>query len=178
VNSRSHKRPRPPLDQQALDQLALFYVGRYATTRAKLRHYLARKVRERGWEGPTGPDFDTLVNRFSARGYVDDTAFAAARSASLQRRGYGERRIAQALRAAGVAEEDSGNAREDARDKAMEIAVHFARRRRLGPFSMDPGDQSARNKAFAAMARAGHSPEVIRRVLDASPAELADPDWF
>ena len=29
--------------------MALAYVGRYATTRAKLASYLGRKLRERGW---------------------------------------------------------------------------------------------------------------------------------
>ena len=31
---------RPPLDGEGLEQAALFYAGRYATTRAKLRFYL------------------------------------------------------------------------------------------------------------------------------------------
>ena len=39
-----------------LDALALAYVGRFATTRARLRSYLARKIRERGWEGAREPD--------------------------------------------------------------------------------------------------------------------------
>ena len=32
------------------------YVGRFATTRAKLAHYLLRKLREKGWEGARPPD--------------------------------------------------------------------------------------------------------------------------
>ena len=32
-----------------LEQAALFYAGRYATTRAKLAAYLVRKLRERCW---------------------------------------------------------------------------------------------------------------------------------
>jgi regulatory protein len=50
VNSRHRpRRALPPLDQAALQELALRYVGKYATTRAKLRAYLGRKLRERGW---------------------------------------------------------------------------------------------------------------------------------
>ena len=48
----SRQRPRKtaqPLDGQRLDALALHYVGRFATTRAKLVQYLHRKLRERGW---------------------------------------------------------------------------------------------------------------------------------
>ena len=39
-----------------MQDLALRYVGKYATTRAKLAAYLARKLRERGWDGQREPD--------------------------------------------------------------------------------------------------------------------------
>src|SRR5688572_19053227 len=110
------KRPRPPLDAEALERLGLAYAGRYATTRAKLAAYLARKVRERGWDGAAEPPIALLVARFAELGYVDDRAFAEARAGALLRRGYGERRVEQALRAAGVGEEDGGPARGQAKD--------------------------------------------------------------
>jgi regulatory protein len=94
--------PRPPLDEEGLERLALHYAGRYATTRAKLRAYLRRKVTERGWEGSSPAPVERLAERLAGLGYVDDKAFASARAASLLRRGYGERRIGEALRAAGV----------------------------------------------------------------------------
>lgn len=172
---RTSRHQRPPLDPEGLERLALFYVGRYATTRARLRAYLGRKLKERGWEGGPAPDIEELVERLAARGYVDDGAFASARASSLQRRGYGERRVAQALRAAGIEDPDSEGAREQARLAAIQTARRFAERRRLGPFSANPGDPDARRKAFAAMLRAGHPPDVVRKLLDASVAEL--PDW-
>ena len=104
------RRPRPPLDGEGLERLALFYAGRYATTRAKLEAYLARKLKERGWAGPGDPPLRGLAERFTELGYVDDEAFAASRAASLGRRGYGERRVAEALRAAGVGEAEAGPA--------------------------------------------------------------------
>ena len=41
------RRERPPLDAEKLRELALAYVGRFATTRARLSTYLERKIRER-----------------------------------------------------------------------------------------------------------------------------------
>ena len=38
--------------------LALSYAGRYATTQAKLKHYLKRKLRTRGWAGEDEPAVD------------------------------------------------------------------------------------------------------------------------
>ena len=86
-----------PLDASRLEELALTYVARFATSAAKLERYLTRKVRERGWEGESEPQFAALVERYIELGYVDDAAFARARAGSLLRRGYGPRRIGQAL---------------------------------------------------------------------------------
>ena len=96
------RRVKPPLGAETLEQAALFYAGRYATTRAKLAAYLLRKVRERGWSEPGPPPIEALVERMAALGYVDDRAFANARAGALTRRGYGLRRVGQALRAAGL----------------------------------------------------------------------------
>ena len=170
-----HKPPRPPLDSEGLQRLALFYVGRYATTGTKLRSYLTRKVRERGWEGER-PDLDAMIERFKDLGYIDDGAFASSRAASLQRRGYGERRVAQALQAAGIGEEDAADANAQAREGALAAALRFAERRRIGPFAAVELDREARQKAFAAMMRAGHPMDVVRRVLEASPGEIPDSD--
>src|SRR5437660_3843439 len=101
------RRPLPPLDDQRLGELALRYVGRFSTTRAKLRTYLARKIRERGWDGAREPDLARIADRFAEQGYVDDAAYALAKSEALTGRGYGKRRVLEQLRAAGVADEDS-----------------------------------------------------------------------
>lgn len=171
-----HSRAKPPLDRGGLERIALHYAGRYATTRAKLGAYLARKVRERGWAGDESPDLDALVRRFAELGYVDDRAFASSRAAALQRRGYGTRRIDQALKAAGLDEEDAAPAKEDAESQAWNAALRFAERKRLGPYAAEPLDRDARRRAFAAMVRAGHDLSFVRQVLDARPGEIPNPD--
>jgi regulatory protein len=175
VEPERHKKPRPPLDRERLERLALHYVGRYATTREKVKSYLARKVKERGWEGER-PDLDALVERLSALGYVDDRAFASARASSMQRRGYGERRVSQALRAAGVEDKDAAEARDQTKDGAMGAALRFAKRKRIGPFAAAAADREAQQKAFAAMMRAGHPFEIVRQVLNASAEDIPDSD--
>ena len=171
----SHDRGRtvkPPLDARGLEQAALFYAGRYATTRAKLAAYLVRKLRERGWADATPPPVDTLVERMAALGYVDDKAFASARAGALTRRGYGVRRVSAALRAAGIGEEDSAEAREVAEDGAFDAALRFAERRKIGPFAVVEADRPAREKAVAAMLRAGHPSAIVRRIVAAKPGEI------
>ena len=118
-----------PLDLPALNALALNYLGKYATTRHKLRIYLVRKLNERGWNGTESAPVDAVVERCAELGYVDDAGFAAARGAALLRRGFGEQRIAQALRAVGIDAETAAPTREAARDGAFEAALAFARRK-------------------------------------------------
>ena len=176
VRGRPDKRPPSPLDSEGLERLGLFYAGRYATTRSKLAAYLRRKLKERGWSGAGEPPVERLVERFAELGYVDDKGFASARTASLLRRGYGERRVEQALRGAGIAEEDSAGARDISGEDALAAAHRFARRRRLGPYAPSVPDRAARDKAAAAMLRAGHRLDLIRQVLAAGPEDLPEPD--
>jgi regulatory protein len=173
-------RPRPPLDDKGLHELALRYVGKYATTRSKLSAYLARKLRERGWDGAREPDLSAIADRFAELGYVDDAAYALARSRALSSRGYGRRRLDQKLRQAGVGEEDGAAARELAERDAVDAALRFAERRRIGPFGAPSKDPKAREKAIGAMVRAGHGFALAKAVVDwpsdrpIDPREVAD----
>ena len=169
---RRSPRVRPPLDAKGLEELALRYVGRYATSRAKLIAYLDRKVRERGWGEADEAPFQALADRFCELGYVDDAAYALAKSRSLSSRGYGRRRLEQKLRLSGIGDEDSAAAREHADREAVDAALHYARRRRIGPFSAGTIDPRQREKALAAMVRAGHSFALAQVVVD-WPAETS-----
>jgi regulatory protein len=167
----------PPLDEARLNELALRYVGRFATTRAKFRSYLARKVRERGWGGGAEPDFAGIAERFASLGYIDDASFALSKSQSLTARGYGKRRVVEALKIAGIDEDDGSSARNHAEIEAVTAAVRFARRRRIGPFAhAGPTDPRAKEKALAAMMRAGHGFELSRKILALPPDEEVDID--
>ena len=170
------RRSAPPLDDQALQELALRYVGQFATTRAKLRTYLARKVRERGWAGQGEPDLPGLADRFAGQGFINDAGYALAKAQALTTRGYGKRRLLQKLRAAGVDEDDSAAARQHSESEAVAAALRFAERRRLGPFAESPpADRKAREKAIAAMVRAGHDFALARAIIDLPPGGPVDP---
>lgn len=159
-----------------MHELALFYVGKFATTRAKLASYLNRKLRERGWEGDDQPDVARLVERLAASGLVDDASYALSKSRSLSERGYGAARVRQTLRAAGIDEDDGQAARELAANEAASAALRFARRKRIGPFAERVLDRPAREKALAAMIRAGHRFEIAKAVVNAEPGSEIDLD--
>lgn len=178
----SVKRRNPqPLNAQRLEELALAYVARFATTQAKLRGYLQRKIQERGWagegereDGGAGP-VEALVSRYTELGYVDDGAWARMKAGSLLRRGYGARRVGEALGHAGVDEDLRHAARPD-EGAERRAALVLARRRRFGPFAAQPADRPTHEKHIAAMLRAGHRLDMARAIVEAESPEAAE-DW-
>lgn len=177
-----------PLDETSLRDLALAYVARFATTGAKLEGYLLRKLRERGVaEDGDGrviaPDVAALVARLIELGYVDDEAYARSKTRDLTARGYGARRVSQALWAAGV---DETTQEETAPGEATlrRSAILLAKKRRFGPFGLAPQDEEPsevvhkrREKQVAAMLRAGHRYEHVAFILDA-PNEQDIDEWL
>ena len=180
--------------------MALAYVARFATSAGRLRTYLKRKLRERGWElaGEVEADADpqfaladgesrvaALIERFVAAGYVDDESYAKAKTGGLLRRGFGRRRINEALGAAGI-DEALREAVMPGEGAQRQAALAFARKRRFGPFGADsagrgPGDrgpdhQARRQKQMAAMLRAGHAMDAVRFLLGAVSVQEAE-DW-
>lgn len=170
---RARKRPPKPLDSVRLGELALAYVARFSTSAAKLERYLLRKLRERGWEGDGEPQIPALVETYVELGYVDDEAYARAKTGGLLRRGYGARRVCQALGEAGIAED----LRETVRPgdfAARQAILALARRRRFGPFAAGPIDKALREKQIAAMLRAGHPLDSAREIVDATSVAEAE----
>ncbi len=156
------KRPPKPLDAARLEELAVSYVARFATSAAKLEKYLQRKLRERGFvedaadswlpDDGTGEGNDEIdpafaleagrakiaevVAKFVERNYVDDDEYAKNRAGSLLNRGFGGRRIEATLRHDGIAE-DVREANAPDRNEAREAALALAKKRRFGPFARD-----------------------------------------
>lgn len=175
MTGRSPRKPRPPLNAESLQSLALRYVERFATSRARLASYLNRKLVERGWVGDRPADIGGLVDRFSDLGYVDDRSFALSKARSLGTRGYGARRVRQALQQAGISEDDRTDADQHVEEDKVESALRYARRKRIGPYATVDIDRVAREKALAAMIRAGHGFDLSRKIVQMDPGADIDP---
>jgi regulatory protein len=167
------KQAKPPLNQTKLRDLALHYVGRYATSTAKLSGYLSRKIRERGWDGPAA-DIEAMIANFVELGYVDDAGYAAARARSLTQRGFGLRRVNEDLRAKGIDEADSADARDQAAAERWQAAERFAQRKRIGPFAASEASPETRQKQLQAFLRAGHGFDIARAFVRAAPGQIVE----
>jgi regulatory protein len=162
-----------PLDEEALEALALTYAGRYATSRAKLIAYLGRKLRERGWANEGEAPVQAIADRMVTLRYVDDAAYAAMTSGAMQRRGLGARRIAQKLVVDGIDEAVRGEASPDEAER-WAAAERLARRKRIGPYASETPDRALRERQIATFLRAGHDMATARKWVDASPGEMPE----
>ena len=139
----------------------------------KLEQYLQRKLRERGWEDEGEPDLSGIVQRFVELGYIDDAHYAQVKADSLLRRGYGNRRISESLRHAGIDEHITESVEGDDA-AAKEAALTFVRRKRFGPFGAQPPDLAARRRQIQSIARAGHGFQIAIALVDAKSEEEAE----
>ena len=156
------------IDTDLLERWALGYLEHYASSAENLRRVLMRRVRRHAPEAvqPARPLIEAIVTRYREAGLLDDAAYAAARAASLHRRGDSLRVIRARLATKGVAGEDVAGAvgalQELGSDPDLAAACAFARRRRLGPFRRAPSDRA---RELAVFARAGFSRRVAEAVL-------------
>lgn len=165
---------RPALDEAALRELALAYVGRFATSGARLVRYLERKIRERGWAGETEADPRALVTRFMELGYLDDASYARMKGASMQRRGLGAARIRGALTADGIREPDRADALDEALSARWDAADVLARKKRIGPYAAEKADPALREKHMGVFLRAGHDMGTARAWVHSDPGEFPE----
>ncbi len=165
-----------PLNEASLNDLALSYVSRYATSRAKLFAYLQRKLRERGWGGERPADPDAVADRMVELRYIDDGAYAAMKADAMVRRGYGKRRLSDIYFRDGIAEDDRAEADRLAEDGRWDAAVTFARKKRVGAFAPAPLDPDQQRRALAAFLRAGHDMALARLLISLEPG--ADIDQY
>ncbi len=173
------KRKPRKATQRSLENAALFYLQRFASSSENLRRVLMRRVERSARTHETDSDegaawVDDIVRRYLASGLLDDGAYAEARAQSLRRRGDSAYKIRGKLMAKGVGADLIAETLE-AEDKGVELeaAAALARRRGLGPFRAGNRKES-RQRDMAALARAGFSPDVAQRVVEAeTPDDLA-----
>jgi regulatory protein len=163
------------LDAAALDRAALDYLARFASSSVNLRRVLARKVARAAAGAPSEGGaklVEDLIARYLRAGLLDDRAYAGQLAASLIRRGTSRFAIAGRLAQKGVAAEliaqTLAGLDATAGDSEIAAACALARRRRLGPYRAPPARAAARNKDLAALARAGFSLGVARRIVAAA----------
>lgn len=172
---------RRPLTATSLENAALHYLGRYASSSANLRRILLRKV-ARGADQDSDRSegarlVEELIARYLRSGLLDDRTYAAQAAKSLARRGASRFSIGGKLAQKGVAAElvkETLEGLAEGGNSDITAACALVRRRRLGPYRSRGIAADWRRKDLATLARAGFSLDVARRVLAARNVEALE----
>lgn len=162
------KTPRK-ITERYLENAALYYLQRYASSAANLRQVMHRKIdRSCRFHGDDPkafyPHVETLIQRYEKSGLLDDGVYARSKVASLRRQGLSKRAIEMRLKAKGLDQEHLDKAFEeiDENDENPELkaAIAYVRRKRLGR------NPEREQKDLAALARVGFGYETARLALN------------
>ena len=170
-----------------LENKALHYLGRYATTERRLAQVLGRFAqRKMDDEDPERMKLliAKMVSSCVEKGYVNDKDFAAQKTASLRRQGSSRFQIKNKLFERGVNRDliDEAIEENDA-EHEYDIEVHsaliYARKRRLGPYAKPPVGQDEmkegwQQKHYASLARAGYSRKTCGVIMELETKEDAE----
>jgi regulatory protein len=168
------KKPRK-VSPRYLENAALHYLKRYAATQSQLKRVLLRRVdrslKVHGGERAEALGWvDALTEKLVRGGLLNDEAYAGMKAHSLRASGRSARVIAQKLRMKGVCAEVVTRKLADATAELSEeeAARIWARKKRLGPFR-GKARADHRQKDLAALARAGFSFGIAKKVIDSDP---------
>ncbi len=165
------------VDGTRLEEWALSYLARFASSEEGLRRVLMRRARrfvgtDRTALAAVSEAVDALLARYRETGLLDDAAYAESRARSLFRRGASSAAIAHALRAKGIERALVYRALDALKSEDPEpdlaAASAYARRRRLGPFRRAAADPARERRSFA---RAGFDRRTAEAVLACRDAQ-------
>ena len=171
---------------------ALHYLARYAAGSENLRRVLLRRIARAAAQHPEldaprqaqlRAEAEQIIASCIAKNIIDDDAYAVAQArraraqgksarlvtAKLRQKGLTQPQITAALATADTSESVGVDPDQNsAGDAEYRAALRLARRRKLGPYRIAPGDAAQARRDLAALARAGFSGAVARHVLQCS----------
>ena len=191
-----NKRMPKKITYDRLRNIALYYLGRYASSSANLRQVLNRRVQKSAYYH-TDTDreqasvwIDDIVADMIRMDYIDDGEYAKNKAHSLHMRGTSSRTIYQKLLQKGLdketikqaidsLDEDLQSAEEPQNPQGnldLIAAIRYAKRRRIGVYRIkstpDPDKQYQRD--LSSLARNGFSPDICQKILGAESADELD----
>ena len=181
--ARERKPPRP-VTAASLENAAVYYLSRFASSSGNLRRVLMRKVArgarnaEDGQAEAGAQMVEALIARYLDKGLLNDRAYAAQAASSLARRGASRYSIAGKLAQKGVESElvtqTIADLNEEGEATELAAACALVRRRRMGAYRTPEKRADFRDKDLASLARAGFRLDLARRVLRAKDIEALE----
>ncbi len=167
--------------RKSLENIAVYYLGRYDAPARHLKRILMRRVDKSARVHEIDRDeaetwVDEVVEKLVGQGYVDDARYARNRARNLLGNGKSQRAIEADLRGRGLDRDIVDTAMAavievDKYEADLSAAWRLARRRRIGPYRLE-GRDTRRDKDMGILARAGFNYSIARSVIDADSTDL------
>lgn len=162
-----------------LENSALFYLQRFATSVANFRTVMKRKIDKSCAFHEVSPVeyyplIENLIERYTKVGLLNDEVFTQSKVNSFRRRGDSKKMITQKLLSKGLGfdaieaglEKHASELDEDYDGHAEMIAAKaYIKRRRLGAYRSQENEET-QQKDLASLARAGYSYDTAKKALD------------
>jgi regulatory protein len=180
---RAKKKPRhKKVTPHAIERWAIHHLDRYSSSAMNLRQVLRRRImrieiaQEESF--PDAPEWiDATIKEMRAQGFIDDRKYAVALVERLRGRGSSTRKIQSQLSGKGVPWEIVRECTIDAAKGGDELkaALKYARRRRLGPYRLDPETRAEqKQRDLGALGRSGFSYGIASQIIDAEDVETLE----
>ena len=167
--------------KQMLMNKAVYYLGRYSSSRQRLREVLQRFAMRKlaAYEqAEVACAIDAVLDDCIRLGYVDDAAFALSRACSKRRSGGSalaiRRSLAEHAIGRDLADKALAKADEPTSEGELAAALRLAARRRIGPYFKRESDHDTYRRQLASLARAGFSFATAKAVMALGSADEAE----
>lgn len=175
--NKREKRPPKKITQSYLHNSGLYYLERFAASKAHFKSVMARKIKKSCMAHPD-QDYDScieildkLIDSFVNSGLLDDTVYAKGIAQSMRRKGQSKSFVMQKMGVKGIdktlAQETIEFIDEDVEEPELTAAIRLTQRKRIGYYAAQPHEDM--KKPLGIMARAGFSYEISVRALKYNP---------
>jgi regulatory protein len=169
-----------PVTPQYLQNVALYYLERYAATGESLRRVLKRRVYKaaRAFEKEPGEWLEMvekLIARYEDSGLLNDKQYATNKLNSLRQAGKSKRGIRVKLMQKGVRAPDIDevlSGEENREESEWRAIIRLAKRKKIGPFRRT-GDYDLK-KELTVLARAGFAYDISKKLVHSKKEDLDD----
>lgn len=171
-----------PITPKYLDNVAAYYLQRYAASKESLRRVLLRRIKKASSLDPDAvPEWrewaEKVIQRYEKDGALDDRRYAGNRVQSLRRKGGSKKVIWQKLLQKGIAKEDiAGALSEGDEDSEWQALIRFLQRKKIGPYRKSETFDA--KKELMVLARAGFDYTLIQKILKKTRAELEQEEIY
>lgn len=165
------KRVPRKITKQRLKNIALYYLQRFESSAANLKSVLMRRVNDYAYHVPEFNKqeavewINEIVEQFEGYGYINDERYAEMKVKDYIAAGKSARYIKGKLQLKGIKENSIDAILEEQEYDPYELAMKFAKKKRIGPFRLSEEDrQENRSKDLMKIVQAGFSYDIAQRI--------------